>query len=177
MNTNLNMGHDDDASGMGRGKRWAAVLSLALIGAVLWPLQENWRKDPHDSFPLSYYPMFSAKRKPIETFYYLVGRDAKGKRYLIPHSFAGHGGLNAVRRQINKMVRGGRAEDVAQKVAKSLAARESGRWSRITHVSVVSGKYNVDDYFHGRKEPVSEKVRASCPVERSSHENDESDSP
>src|SRR5262245_12792789 len=108
---------EDSASGLSRGKRLAVLASMAMIGAVLWPIQENWRKDPRDSFPLSYYPMFSAKRKPIESFNYLVGHDAKGKRYLIRHSFAGHGGLNAVRRQINKKVREDRAEDIAQMVA------------------------------------------------------------
>ena len=169
---------DDGASGLSRGKKLAALASLAMIGAVLWPIQENWRKNPHDSFPLSYYPMFSAKREPIETFNYLVGHDAKGKRCLIRHSFAGHGGLNAVRRQINKKVREKRAEDVARMVAKRLAERDSGKWSKIVKVDVVTGRYGVDDYFHGRKEPVSEKIKATCLVERSkksTHENDKSD--
>ena len=168
----------NDASGLSRGKRLAALASVAMIGAVLWPIQENWRKNPHDSFPLSYYPMFSAKRGRIETFNYLVGHDAKGKRYLIRHSFAGHGGLNAVRRQINKKVREDRADDVARLVAKRLEDREDGKWSKIVKVDVVTGRYAVDDYFHGRKEPVSEKIKASRPVERSkrtTHANDKSD--
>src|SRR5262245_2109569 len=149
-----------------------------MIGAALWPVQQNWRRDPRDSFPLSYYPMFSAKRRPIETFNYLVGRDAKGKRYLIRHSFAGHGGLNSARRQINRMVREDRADDVAHMVATNLTTREQGKWSKIVSVDVVTGRYKVDDWFHGRKEPVSEKIKASCPVERSStHENDESAHP
>jgi hypothetical protein len=169
---------DGGASRLNRGKRLAALASVAMIGAVLWPIQENWRKDPHDSFPLSYYPMFSAKRRPIESFNYLVGHDTKGKRCLIRHSFAGHGGLNAVRRQINKKVRQNRADEVAQMVAKRLADREDGKWSRIVKVDVVTGRYAVDDYFHGRKKPVSEKIKATCPVERSqksTHENDKSD--
>ncbi len=165
-------------SGLSRGKRRAALASLAMIGAALWPIQENWRKDPHDSFPLSYYPMFSAKRRAIETFNYLVGHDAKGKRYLIRHSFAGHGGLNSVRRQINRMVREDRANDVAHMVATNLATRDQGKWSKIVSVAVVTGRYKVDDWFHGRKEPVSEKIMASCKVERSdTHENDESARP
>ena len=168
----------NDATELSRGKRLAALASVAMIGAVLWPSQENWRKNPHDSFPLSYYPMFSAKRRPIETFNYLVGHDAKGKRYLIQHSFAGHGGLNAVRRQINKKVREDRADDVARMVTKRLAEREDGKWSKIVKVDVVTGRYAVDDYFHGKKEPVSEKIKASRPVERSkrnTHANDKSD--
>jgi hypothetical protein len=166
---------NNGASGLSRGKKLAVLASVAMIVAVLWPVQENWRKNPHDSFPLSYYPMFSAKRRPIETFSYLVGHDAKGKRYLIRHSFAGHGGLNAVRRQINKKVREDRADDVARMVAKRLANLESGKWSKIVKVDVVTGRYAVDDYFHGRKEPVSEKIKASRTVERSKRSTNEID--
>src|SRR5437773_2327725 len=102
--TNQDPAPPEATSGLNGGKRVAFLSSLVMIGAVLWPVQQNWRKPPHDSFPLSYYPMFSAKREAIETFHYLVGRDAEGKRYLIPHSFASAGGLNAARRQINKLI-------------------------------------------------------------------------
>ena len=153
-------------SGLDRGKCFATCFSLALVGAVLWPLHENWREKPHDSFPFSYYPMFSAKRRATETFYYMVGRDAEGKRYLIPHSFAGHGGLNAVRRQIARIVREHRADELACTVAEQLASRERGRWSKIVSVSIVTGRYRVDDYFHGKKDPLSEKIKGSCTVKR-----------
>src|SRR5437899_5464915 len=97
-------------SGLERGKRTAVLVSFAMIAAVLWPVRQNWRTNPKDNFPLSYYPMFSAKRRPVEIFYYLVGHDQAGKRYYIPHFFAGDGGHNAVRRQIAKMVRENRAD-------------------------------------------------------------------
>ncbi len=165
--TNQNPPQTQETSALSRGKRVAFLCSLAMIGAVLWPVQQNWRAQPRDNFPLSYYPMFSAKREAIETFHYLVGRDADGKRYLIPHTFFGSGGLNAVRRQINKLIREGRAEEIVRRVSKRLAARERGDWAKIISVAVVTGRYSVDDYFHGKKEPVSEKIRASGPVERS----------
>ena len=164
--SNPNPAQREETSGLNSGKRVALLSSLAMIGAVLWPIQQNWRAQPHDSFPLSYYPMFSAKRQAIETFHYLVGRDAEGKRHLIPHTFGGAGGLNAVRRQINKFIREGRAEEIAQRVSKRLASQARGQWAKIVSVAVVTGRYTVDDYFHGKKEPVSEKVRAACPVER-----------
>ena len=157
----------DGASGFGRGKLRAVCLSLALIGAVLWPIQENWREKPRDNFPLSYYPMFSAKRKAIESFNYLAGHDEQGNRYLIPYKFVGVGGLNSTRRQIGRIVREGRADELAQSVARRLARQKRAPWSQIVSVAVVTGRYGVDDYFHGRKEPVSEKIRATCPVERS----------
>jgi hypothetical protein len=149
-----------------RGKRVAFLSSLAMIGAVLWPVHQNWRTKPKDSFPLSYYPMFSAKRDAVETFNYLVGLDAEGKRYLIPHTFAGAGGLNAVRRQVNRLVREGKSQGLAYKLARKVATREKEPWSKIVSVSVVTGKYAVDDWFHGKKDPVSERIRATAPVER-----------
>src|SRR5262249_22843254 len=45
-----------------RGKIIPGVLSVVMIGATLSPVVENWREKPTDSFPLSYYPMFSQKR-------------------------------------------------------------------------------------------------------------------
>src|SRR5262245_23160043 len=100
--------------GFNRAKYCALFFSLAMTGAVLLPVHQNWRSTPHDSFPLSYYPMFSAKRSPVEIFHYIVGYDADDKRYIIPHTFAGAGGLNAVRRQINRTVREGHADELAK---------------------------------------------------------------
>ena len=155
-----------DAPGEARGKLWAAYLSLAFVGAVLWPLQENWRDKPRDNFPLSYYPMFSTKRDAIETFYYLVARDEQGNRHLVPYKYISPGGLNSVRRQVRRIVREGRGQELAESVARKLSRRDNLPWSKVVAVSVVKGKYSVDDFFHGRKEPVEEEIKGSSPVER-----------
>jgi len=156
----------DDSPGMDHGKRWAAVFSLAMIGAVLWPIHQNWRKQPHDSFPLSYYPMFSAKREPVEYFYYLVARDEQGARYYVPYQLIGPGGHNSNRRQIRRIVNEGRADYLSRSVAQRLSRQDELPWSKMVTVSVVRGQFAVDDYFHGKQEPVSEQITASCPVER-----------
>jgi len=148
------------------GKYRAALMSLALIGAVLWPIHENWRKNPRDNFPLSYYPMFSARRQATETFYYVLGRDAQGARYQIPHTLILSGGGNQVRRSLRKIMDEGRAPELAQSVAKRLARKEDAPWSQIVTVDVCRGKYVVHDFFHGRKEPVAETIKGSSPVER-----------
>ena len=41
-------------------------------------------------------------------------------------------------------------------------------WSEIVKVDVCRGRYSVDAYFHGAKQPVSEEVKASCRVDRRS---------
>jgi len=148
------------------GKVPATLLSLALVGAVLWPIHQNWRKQPRDSFPLSYYPMFSAKREPVEFFYYLVARDEQGTRYYVPYQLIGPGGHNSNRRQIRRIVNEGRAAELARSVARRLGRQDDLPWLKIVTVSVVRGKFAVDDYFHGKQEPVSEQITASCPVER-----------
>jgi len=153
-------------AGFNRGKRRALLVSLAMIGAVLWPIQQNWRDKPKDDFPLSYYPMFSNKRDPVETFYYLIGRDAQGMRHHVPYAWIGDGGGNQVRRQLRKIINDGRGSDLAKSVAKRIAKKERAPWSEVISVAVCQGKYDVNAFYHGHKEPVSEKVKGFATVER-----------
>ena len=155
-----------DAPGFDRGKRRAALLSLLMIGAVLWPIQENWQAKPRDNFPLSYYPMFSNKREAVEIFFYLVGRDAQGGRHYIPYRWIGDGGGNQTRRQIRKIMNDGRGNDLAKAVAKRVAKRDQSPWTEITSIAACKGEYDVDAFFHGKKEPVSEQIKGFAQVER-----------
>ena len=149
-----------------RRKLGAACFSLVLVGTVLSPIQENWKETPHDDFPLTYYPMFSAKRDRVETFYYVIGRDRQGNRHHVTHKIIGPGGLDQVRRQLNAQVRNGDADRVARTVAAKLAAKDRPPWSEIETVEVCRGRYSVDAWFRGGKLPVTEEVKASCAVER-----------
>ena len=154
----------DDGDGTGGwplGKRMAGGLSLLMVGAVLWPIVENWRTEPKDSFPLSYFPMFSVKRGKEMRLAYLVGYDAQGRRYPIPYRYAGAGGLNQVRRQLNAIVRTGRAEDLCRRVAAALAGEPVGPLAEVVTVQVVTGRFCFDDYFFGNKEPLAEVVHAT----------------
>ncbi len=76
----------------------AGVASLVLLGVVVAPVRQHWRTTPGDGFPLSSYPMFTAKRRAAGTVTYLIGFDRLGRRMLLPSSVAGPGGLNQVRR-------------------------------------------------------------------------------
>src|SRR5262252_8653059 len=108
------------SSGLGRSKLLAVCFSFAMIGAVLSPIRQNWRQSPQDNFPLSYYPMFSAKRRPVEIFYYFVGLDRDGGRHIIRHGLL-DGGENQVRRQLRKIIDDGNAPELAQQVAERVA--------------------------------------------------------
>lgn len=147
-----------------REKWLAGGFSLALIGAVLWPVVQNWRRRPRDNFPLSYYPMFSAKRSQRVRVTYLVGHDAHGQRRIISYKLAGPGGMNQVRRQIRRIVRQGRADQLCRAVAGRIAHAQAGPWADLVTVQVVTGTYRLDDYFSGKQSPLSEVVHAEHAV-------------
>jgi hypothetical protein len=158
--------NDPPNRGDRRGQRWAAVCSVAAVLLVLSPVAENWheRERPRDSFPLSYYPMFSERRGATERVVYLVGLDANGGRRLLNYKYAGEGGLNQVRRQIRRTVGEGRAKELCRQVAEKVARRGDGR---ITAVQVVTGEYDLDDYFTGRnRQPLVEEIHARRDVTR-----------
>ena len=147
-------------------KAFAGALSMGLIAGVLWPLRQNWCESPRDSYPFSYFPMFSAKRKKRVREKYLVGLDPRGRRLLIPYTYLAGGGLNMVRRQLRRLVLAGRADEVGRAVAARLAREVDGAFADIATVQVVTGEYRLADYFTGNKAPLSEQVHASCAVER-----------
>lgn len=148
------------------GKRRAGGASLLVLGAVLWPVVQNWREEPKDSFPLSYYPMFTTVRGGRTRVTHLIGLDEDGKRHQLHYKYAGMGGMNQVRRQINRAVREGRADALCRTVAERVAAKNDPDLAGVTTVQIVTGRYLLEDYFAGARRPVKEQVRASCPVER-----------
>src|SRR5207237_1794823 len=103
------------------GRAGAGVLGALLMGATLAPIAQNWRKQPRDSFPFSYYPMFSEKRGDKYEVNYIVGLDGRGAGHVISYELAGRGGLNSSRRQINKLVRQEQAEQLCRSIADRVA--------------------------------------------------------
>jgi hypothetical protein len=142
-------------------QRWAASLSLALLSAVLAPIRHNWSARPRDGFPFSHYPMFSARRRATTTVHYLAGVTAE--RIRLPYRFAGTGGLNQVRRQINRLVAEGRVDVLCARVAAELARRHSGggRYADVVAVDVMRGRFRLDDCFVGGRIVGQETVLVS----------------
>lgn len=152
---------------LAEGKLLPALFSIFLVLLVLSPIVENFRAKATDGFPLSHFPMFTSKRDATENVTHLVGLDADGNRHVIPHRFAGTGGMNQVRKQIGKSARNKEdAPKLCQTVAENVAERNSKRYAKIVKVVVVSGEYDLDDYFAGAKNPVEEKIRVDCEVQR-----------
>jgi len=127
----------------------------------MWPIRENWRSEPRDGFPLSYYPMFSLKRSAKTRLTYMVGIDAEGGSHRIPYRHIGPGGLNQVRRQLPRAVLAGRGEEVCRAVAERLRARPTAVPADLVELRIVTGKFRLADYFSGEKRPASERIRCS----------------
>src|SRR5215207_9043175 len=153
------------ASGTRRpSRKWiAGAISIVLMVAVMSPVLENWKKDPQDDFPLSYYPMFSFEKSDRQRVTYLVAHDSGGRRFLLPYRFAGQGGMNQVRRQMNKLVDRGQASRLCRNVATRVA--RSGDLPRdLVNIQIVTGTFLMTEFFAGNRVPVSERMRSHCPV-------------
>jgi hypothetical protein len=166
--TELVLQTGERASARSRRLLWAkgsaGLLGLLLLGATVAPVAQNWQPEPKDSFPFSFYPMFSQKRGEIYRVHYMVGLDGQGNRHLIPHTFFGDGGFNQDRRQINRLVRKDKADTLCRAVAREVAQDTLPPYTRIEQVRIVTGAFRFSDYFGGNKAPLGERVRASCRI-------------
>jgi hypothetical protein len=147
-----------------RDRRSAAALSALLLAGVLWPIRQNWRAEPRDGFPFSYYPMFSFKRSKRYSTHYLVGLTDGGERVVIPYWHAGSGGLNQVRRQLRQIALRGDGNELCAAVAARLASSADPRFAAVTSVRLVNGQYRLADYFRGARDPIREQIRGSFEI-------------
>lgn len=148
-----------------RGKPLACGVSLAALGAVLWPVRQNWRSLPLDGFPFSYYPMFSAQRGGTSSVTCVLGVDSHGQRHSVHYRHAGFGGLNQVRRHLRRMAIEERAGETCAFVIANLARERPALLGRFVAVQLVTRTYRLDEYFGGEsREPIREKVHVTVPV-------------
>lgn len=155
------------SDGWARGERaGAAVFSAAVLGAMLWPLAEYRRplKERVDGFPLSWYPMFSARRPRKAGVNYAVGVRADGSRRYLPSAALGPAGINQVRRQLNRVVREGGIENHAAAIAARVALRSGLR--DVEHIEIVRGRFDLDRCFLDREVRGGETVLVSALVPR-----------
>jgi len=152
--------------GWHRGERArAAVFSAAVLAAVLSPLLQYRRPIPErvDGFPLSWYPMFSAKRSRRMSVTHAVGVTADGDRLSLPPDALGTGGVNQVRRQLYRVaVREARPDAYAGDLADRVA--RSPDWANLIRVEVVRTLFDLDDCLTSRRVDGESTVLASAAV-------------
>ncbi len=141
------------------GRRaFAYTVSLTLVGAVLWPLQQT---KPKDDFPLSTYPMFSRKRPTELSIDHVVAVAGTRQQAVPPHLVASGEVLQAKATITQKLRRGRRgAEELCRHVADRL--RHEDGWTWADHVEVRSDRYLVLGYFSGAKKPIWSRKHAVC---------------
>lgn len=148
------------------GKVLAVLFSLLLLGATLWPVVENWRPEPRDDFPLSYYPMFSKPRGETAQVTYVLGIDERGREQIIHYRFVGSGGFNQNRKQLRKSVACGRGDQLCTSIARKVARRGGEQLADVDTVAIVTGTFDVDEFFRGYRQPMSLQLEAICKVSR-----------
>jgi hypothetical protein len=144
----------------------AALLAVAVLGAVLYPLRQYARPADQrvDGFPLSYYPMFTARRSRRKELHFVIAEDQYGGRRYLPYRLLGAGGLNQVRRQLNRVVDSNRAAGFAAALAERVAAERG--FEDVTRVAILRGTFDLDDCMLSGRIQGEETVLAEAEVRR-----------
>lgn len=142
-----------------RAERVRAVLvGIVAVGAVVVPLTRDLR---HDSFPLSNYPMFTARRPPVTTIERAVGLDAGGRERILPPELTG-GTVEVIQaaQTIYDAVRDGTSDALCLEIAERAAGRD------VVEVLVVTERYDIVDALPADEpEPIDREIHARCEVE------------
>ena len=141
----------------------AAVVSLALVGAVLAPVL---RTPDADSFPLSTYPMFASRRPAQQTFVYAIGATATGARRVLDTAHVGTGEVLQAIQVFERTYAGGARELTA--LCNSIAARVAvdADLADIITIRIVTGTHDAVEYL-ARGQVGQERDVVRCPVPRS----------
>ncbi len=146
-------------------RRVAGVVATTVLGSVLWPLRQYLRApaDRRDGFPLSYYPMFSGRRRTHCGITYVVAVGRDGDRRFLHHSVLGPAGINQVRRQLFRVaVREGCAEPYARALADRVARRPD--CADVRRIEVVRGRFDLDTCLLTHEVRSRETVLAAAAV-------------
>lgn len=148
-------------------RRWATALALTMLAALLYPVRQNWRPEERrkEGFPLSYYPMFAARKAATHAVRYPVGVLADGSRLRLPGRIVAGGGMNQVRFQIDRVVAEGRVDEFVQVFARKVATRE--KYADVARVQIVEGTFDLNKYMLEREvRALREDVLAEADVPR-----------
>ena len=150
--------------------RPATVASIALLVIVLSPIIQNWREDPVDGFPLSYFPMFTTVREGRTTLTHPIGIRADGSQVSLHYKVVGSGGMNQVRRQIRSRVKRGEAEELCRKIAERVARSDRQEHRDLVAVAIVRDRFELDPFFSGDRTPAERDIRARVEILRGSEQ-------
>jgi hypothetical protein len=133
---------------------------LLVLLIVLSPVVQNLRDEPEDGFPLSYYPMFTNPREGRTTLVHPIGIRADASEIDLPYTMAGSGGMNEVRKRMNRLVQGGGANELCRLVARRVRNRGLADQCGLTAVAIVRDTYELDQFFGVDRRPKSRRTLA-----------------
>ena len=129
---------------MDRARIAAAVISIGLVAATLWPVT----KDPRDDgFPLSTYPMFASKRPTVQTYRYALGETAAGERRILSPRMVGTGEVLQALRILQRGIAGGRDEAVGLCAAIAARVAREDAFREVVAIRLVRGTHDAVEYL------------------------------
>lgn len=137
----------------------AYLISVVLAGAVALPLVGLVQDD---SFPVSTYPMFAARRTAEVTISHAVAVDVDGTRRAVSPGAVANLEVMQAFETVRQAVRQGPA--ATQRLCERIATRLAGDGARAARVEIVSERYDAVAYFEGHQEPLRRQRHASCEV-------------
>jgi len=145
--------------------RWfGLIVTIVTLAAVAWPLRRDPVRD--DSFPLSTYPMFAARRPGAKLYLeYLVATGPDGARRHVPPRLITKAEVMQAIMTVKQAIGRGDAKGLCTRTAAKLA-RDRG-FDRLDTLAVIAGNHAAVDYLvrhvHG-----PERTLVSCPIPRGS---------
>jgi len=136
-------------------------VSLALVGAALWPVV----RDPRDDgFPLSTYPMFATARPTTLVMSYPLGETPHGTVILTPFLIGSPEVLQARAIVERAVAQGARATAALCRYIADRVARDED-FHDVTGIRIVTGTHDAIEYLtRGARGP--ERLIARCEVAR-----------
>lgn len=132
-----------------RDRMLACALGAAMLAIVASPVLQHRRPTPIDGFPLSCYPMFSARRGSTVTVVHVEASDDEGS-WPVSYRRLGTGGFNQVRRQV---ARRARTADGASALARVVLQALADDDRPPTRVRVVRSRFVSATYLAGDRTP------------------------
>lgn len=159
---------------------WPALFSVAVLLLVISPIVQNLRpkSQVRDNFPLSYYPMFSIKRENLHRQAHMVALEESGESILIHYRMLGSGGLNQNRRQLGRLMKEGRQEELIRfldAVAERIVSSDKEKFQGYTAVAAVKSTYDLNAHFTRQsQQPVFVEIIKQIPIAGDSSDTDSS---
>jgi hypothetical protein len=146
---------------MGGSRAYAALVSVAILAAVSWPMVRKT-----DGYPLSNYPMFSRARKPEAQVFHVVAFSSRGEHRPASPEMLGTEEIMQAYQTVKLAHRSGR--EASMELCRAVTARvvADARWDDVEALEVREDVYDTIAYWQGDRKPRRTRVSARCEVSR-----------